>query len=731
MAEQPQETDKNGSEIEPINDNGGLLANEDGDIKISDSHGELGTGDFNLPKPNDYSEASTTETLIRGRYFVDSSSPFPDLDTPTARAYKVTDIHNNGEEREFFGLVCSPNLPSRIRIINFQRKHKLNGMLPIIDWAPISWPPLGQSTMVIVYEKPKGDRIIDQISSNKLNVDIYDIPLLIAKPILSVIEGLEAQKLCHRSISAQNLFFFDKKMKSIVLGDNASAPPGFHQESIYEPIERAMCNPEGRGEGETSDDIYALGVTIGVLLLGFNPMKSLEQEDQIRERITRGSFDAIFGKANFSAAAKEISTEVYPPLQGMMHDNSSERWKLENVENWIDSQTPHIVQPITITPSLARFSFKNKNYNDPRLLALDFITNIPEASQAIQTNNDFTKWLSHIFKEKTKVEAVKLVLQSAEFHKTGFQGADDYIVAKICTILDPKAPIRYKGLKFMPDGFAATLASAATQKNKLPIAAEILNHDIPTMWLDSQEDSSLEIKNIRVNFARLKKLFGNNKLGGGIERVLYALNPSLRCLSPYFFKDYIVTIEQLLPALDAAANDSDTQLKPMDRHIIAFIDTKYKLAITKHLIAINSTGEDKVIIGLLSLFAEIQMKLEQGEMLALSSWIGGLLGPAIESYRSLDTRAQIKKSIPQLVRSGSLPELFNLVEDPSLRIKDQEEYAIAKMDWQAAEEEISKIESDQENRTDQATKGGKKGVAILSIILSIVFISVLFILEIW
>ena len=66
----------------------------------------------------------------------------------------------------------------------------------------------------------------------------------------------------------KTFFFNDEEMTEIVIGENLTSPPGYDQPSIFEPIERAMSHPAGRGVGTSRDDIYAMGVTIGILVLG-------------------------------------------------------------------------------------------------------------------------------------------------------------------------------------------------------------------------------------------------------------------------------------------------------------------------------------------------------------------------------------------------------------------------------------------------------------------------------
>ena len=85
-------------------------------------------------------------------------------------------------------------------------------------------------------------------------------------------------------------------MNQIVLGPNVTSPPGYDQQPIFEPLDRAMAQPNGRGLGNSSDDIYALGINIILAFLGYNPVAKISDEDLIKHRLENGSYNAICGR---------------------------------------------------------------------------------------------------------------------------------------------------------------------------------------------------------------------------------------------------------------------------------------------------------------------------------------------------------------------------------------------------------------------------------------------------
>jgi hypothetical protein len=134
-------------------------------------------------------------------------------------------------------------------------------------------------------------------------------------------------------------------------------------------------------------------------------------------------------------------------------------------------------------------------------------------------------------------------------------------------------------------------------------------------------------------------------------------------------------------------------------------------------------------MGMLSLLAYIQWKLQVSALYGLSSWIGGLLGPAINTYHSRSKRREIEKKIPSLVRNGSLPELFDLIENSSDRKSDAKGFEEATMEYAQAESEIQEIIDTKEDRRLTADKNGRQTAAVVSVVIAMIVSSILLIIE--
>jgi hypothetical protein len=658
--------------------------------------------------------------LLRERYLVDPGTRIPELDQPSAKAYLVEDRRD--PSIKLFALACTPSLPTRMDVIKVMRNTLFPGILPMVDWDVAHWTPLGQSTLLVIYERPIGGRVIDRLNRKEARITEYDVPRKVVEPLLEGLRMLEEAVGPHRAVRADNLYFLDEDMEEMVLGPNVTSPPGFDQPAIYESIERASCQPEGRGTGSMRDDIHALAVTIIYLVLGYNPIAKMKPDNIIHQRLENGTYNTLCGQAR-------VPLQLIEPIRSMLSDDTSERWNHAEVNNWVTGQKTNPVKKLPMVKAEVPFRFRKREHVTFKTLAWHFSQHVQDAVRAVN-GDDFANWIKRHPEGARLLESIRGAVQMAKFHTNNHQGTDDFLIAKISTILDSSAPIRYKGVAFMPDGYGPMLAIHWSRKGDPQLAAQILQQDIPAIWFSGRERMGRPLMDVQKSFAQLRSLLKINDPGYGLECVVYEACPGFPCQSPLIAKHNVVAIEQLLPAMEEAANSADMSSRPIDRHVAAFIAARFDQDIHPHLKALASPKEDTSVIGMLSLFAFLQWKLRSPSLLALSSWIGGLLGPAINAYHNRRTRDELEKEIPRLVRKGSLPELFNLIDDAEKRRDDGDGFRAAREEWWAAEEEVRDIEGAGEERLSRAERSGQQAAATISIMLGLTVVSILLMIEI-
>lgn len=138
MAEEPLETEETGTDLP----DGLVPPDEDALESADDSDGLM------PPHKEPESSGRGGPVLLRERYLVDSGARLPEFDQPSAKAYAVEDRRDLANK--VFALVCTPGVPVRMDDIIAFRTKDFPGVLALIEWEVVPWPPLGQSAMVIV-----------------------------------------------------------------------------------------------------------------------------------------------------------------------------------------------------------------------------------------------------------------------------------------------------------------------------------------------------------------------------------------------------------------------------------------------------------------------------------------------------------------------------------------------------------------------------------------------------
>lgn len=656
--------------------------------------------------------------MINERFSVDPSIPLPDLDSPSAKAYMAEDRRDI--DRPVFALVCNPALPIRLGAMISLRGSGIRTLVGILDWDVDYWPHIHQRTMILVLERPLGGRVVQ---SGQFRISEYDLPRKVIEPLAGALQELASIGVPHRAIRRDNLFFMDKDKQLIAFGECYTSPAGYDQPPVYEPAERGLAQIAGRGIGNSRDDAYAFAVTIVGLILDEEPCSNLTDDQMMAQKLDVGSYAAITANENLPLSLLE-------PLRGMLGDDPMQRWGPEEIELWLSGRKMSPQQKKAGKRGQTPYKFLGREYQSVRQLAHVFTQNISEAARAIREDH-FDSWLRRSVEDKNLANSIKNVLDVATAQPGTFVGTDEVIVTRVAILMDPLGPIRYKGFSFMVDGFGPAFALELLRTGKTDVPREIIAMDVSDMWFEAQESYAPEASIFQKNFSQLKIVLNNKDPGFGLERCLYESNPSLPCQSPLLSQQYVLEVEHLLPALDREANLQDMKRKPLDAHIISFITARFKEDINPHMRALAAPNRDTQTIGMLSLLAFIQWKLKIEPVYGLASWVGGHLSPAINAYHSRITRKEIEREIPRFVRRGSLPELFDLMDNADRRREDLEGFEDAVAEFTAAELEIQDIEGRGEEQLTKAERTGQQAAAMGSLLVSMIIVLILFMIKVF
>ncbi len=643
------------------------------------------------------------------RYQVLPGSPLPHLDSPHAKAFEARDTRHR--DRQLFGLVCDRNLPPRLEALKPLAQSESLSFISPEHWAIVHWTPVDEERYVILFEQPNGERAFVPVDGKFQPIREEELVRKVVKPLLNVLLELKNRHIPHRAIRAENLFYGDASRETVVLGECVSEPPAYSQPAIYETIEMGMAQPSGRGGGRVSDDIYAMGVLLVVLLNGGDPCAGMSDEEVVTKKLQRGSYATVLSNSRVSLALME-------PLRGMLCDEPGDRWTAQDLQMWMNGrkQTP---RQALVPPRVSRpFEFAGQDHTNLRGLADTMALNWEEAVQVVKGER-LREWLENC---QTAERAKNPLLANVVRMLTVGAGGEhriDQLTGRILTSLDPIAPIRFKHFRTRLDALGQALAIEFEKKESAEAFVEIVRGKLPHNWLESQANASPDFVHMKKN-AELMEFFVNRSgWGYGIERCLYELCENWPCQSPILKKFLVVDVAQLLPALEKIARGGPPEFEPVDRHIAAFCAAQVKQLPDRTLVELDRGAEHSTRrIGMLRMLATVQQATERQALPNTARWLARLMSPVIENFHNRPYRQQLGTKIQEVAAEGDIVGLLTLVDNETARERDIQGFEAAKALFEKSGREIRWLEEGGLTDKLQVMKGSRQAATLLSSVLS-------------
>ncbi len=717
MAEQAVETVLEEAEPEDIvtpepSPEGEPEATSDGDAKPSSAAEKKPP-----PKVAPQAPSGGNSIVVRDRYSIYYDRPISKLDMPNAQAFEVEDRKQPG--RALYALVCKPEMVSRISVMRVLKGNEIPNMLHLVDWGAAEWPPANRKCVIIIYYRPLGGRVMDSLSAVSERIPDHQFPKLIIKPIAEALTELGLKGITHRAIRPDNLYWVDDSKQKIVLGDCCTSVAAGDQPTVVETIESGMANPNARGSGMYADDMYSLGVTLLMLAVGRNPLAGRSDEDVLDKKMNEGSYAALVGDERLPVSLIEC-------LRGLMTDDAEQRWTTQNIELWLNGKRLTPVQARAEPHSQRGFKFAEREFWSCRPLALHMHRHWDEAAKIIH-DGSLEIWIRRGLEANDLADAVSAAIKTTLAMPGDQKETDDVLVSRVLMLMDPAAPVKYRNFCTNLDGFGSALAVAMLQKKSLQPYIDFINKDLWRHWVAAQAAFNTDNSQWDGVFKDLKNYLKDTNSGAGIERCVYELIEWLYCMSPLIASQYVMEVKGVLPALDTVSKTVNSKMWPVDRHVAAFLRARYAKGTGTQIDAMNDPKPDRATIGMLSVLAIVQWRLGPDSVFGLAGWVGGLMGPVINSYHNRQKRKEIEKEIPKLVRKGNLPELYNFLDNPEERQRDAEGFAWAKAEYASAEKQIYEFQHGQIDRDEDAQRTGRQaGAVVASVIMFLAYVIALF-----
>ncbi len=606
------------------------------------------------------SSASSAENIsnfvLKERFEILFDTPLPMHNTNGALAYKATDRINS--KRELFALVCSNETSPRLSILPYLKSIDNSHIMKLVEYGVASCPPRGAQNMVLIYQLPSGPRL----TNTDIIPDLRKSPEKFKQIFISMISALECLKgygFTHRAIRLDNLYFKDESCSEIILGDCAASFPAYHQPPVYETIESLISAPEGRGNGRDNNDTYAAGVTILSMLYGRELLSDMSTPEVLRLKLKKGSFSAL--------SAEDKMPNAYVNLfKGILLDSPEERWNYTQIYNFLDSKPSSFGLTTVSETSKKALTINGEKYYTHTGVALALHDNPQEAIELLN-NGKLLEWIrSGIEDEKLYAKMEKMLKQNKE------STLPQILICKTCILLNPHAPIRYDGISAFPDGISKAIFYTIKNHGNLKAYMDIFSNDLIKIWYMEQNNTRSP-----GNATEFKVYINRHDYGYGIERIIYDVDADLPCCSQLFGDEFVISVPQILKALDNTYAEKVVTTAPFDKAIIAYMRCKLGKKVDNILSEINSAKPITQISGVLHLYADAQKKLGPAQLPHLGQWLINYSIPLIKSYHNLKYQKYLEHEIIRFAKDGRLIDIYNILENEDARNNDMRQYVQA------------------------------------------------------
>ncbi len=659
-------------------------------------------------------EPQRAVAVLEGRFEIDLARRLMTLDSPQAMAFAAYDIQN--PHTATYVLVCRPDMPGRTAEIDKVMAVDNASLSNILAAGYLDIPECGGGNFVLALERPAGGRLTGNSrgAHEPFNEDV--IREVVLPALLNALAALHEKRIVHRAIRPDNLFFTDSGHTQVVLGECISAPPGFDQPAAFEPIERAMALPVGRGDGKPACDMYALGVTLLSLLQGDIP-RAEKHSDLLHDRIDRGSYATLASAVLCTDAMREL-------LAGLLFDDPGMRWTIEDVRTWLGGRrsSPPVFR--RSRSGMRPFLFLGRECYSPRAIAYGFSENVEAARLAVRDER-LGNWLRRSYNDLDLSDAFFDILGDPVELAAGRVLVDDEMLAKVCLTFDPQGPVRFQGQAIMLDGFGPALSDAVLKgaDDTVKTITDILVLGLPLWTLRGNVENTAS-QQFRTAFRAFQGFARDTQPGTGIERCLYELDLGMLCQSPMVRSAVVQNLGDLVKALNAMARGSEQpKQRPVDVHIAAFVASRMPVNQQQKARAASdrAAAGSAQCIGDLALLAMIQKSAEVGPLRNLASWLASRLEPALHAYYSQARRKRIAATLKKAVSGGDLSSVLAVINDSRERIADRREYGAAASQYASVSNEIVRAQYALAMRQSLAVSSARRVAAgIAAIVLLVV-----------
>jgi len=611
-------------------------------------------------KPNSEDER---ETDIIGRFRINLNAPLTEFTASTAIAYEANDIDGGG--KPYVALVCEANSIQRLHLIGPLLNAPHPNLMALVTSGVVSLSQPKEERFVLLYERPKGERLSKLIQMSKNPPSFDFICHNIIAPLALAIQHMNDIGIPHGNVNCDNIFFDPRGTVGAVIGPCTRHPSGYSQPFYYEPVERIQALPAGKGEGDSTQDFYALAVVILHIIYGMNHFVGMTENELVRKILKEGAFNAL-------TRHKDMPEVFYDFFRGLLSPNSQDRWNYRYLKAWLDGKRYNVMPTPPPQEAIRPFEFNGDIAYNRREVADIFFHNwdsVPE----IFAGGQLSTWVAISLRNK---ELNEYLLRTAKVIGNASKKNDAYIneqIMRAISVFDPAGPVRISNLSFHLEGINTLFAYKffAQEMDEIYNLVQFIElsmfHFITNQKTKEPdkiaETAGSNLSAIFMRLDRLRSITRNTGLGFGPERVLYDLNPGMKCISPLLAGTHVSNLSSMLNELDKIAPRLSQTNDPIDSHIAAFIASHLNI---QHEIYINSLSSHpelarQPVMIALKILASAQSKARLSYLPGLTSWLALRILPLLDEIRSRTLKKKLLAMLASAARSGNIQKIADVI----------------------------------------------------------------------
>jgi hypothetical protein len=640
----------------------------------------------------------------------------PEYDVGEVKAYRAI----GRDKTNHFALICERHLVPRAHSAQTYASIVNPFLVPLISEGVIFWQLANQQRYVLIYKDVLGKSLL-RGNDHSLGWRQDDVMNIVVKPMIGALVDFRNRDFAHGAIRPGNMFYIGNpaKPERLTLGECLAVPSSCNEPVLYQTIERGMVAPVARGEATLTDDLYAFGVSLAVFMRSNDPLEGLTDDEIVRAKIEQGSYAAITGKERFKGSILEL-------LRGVLHDDPTQRWTLDEVMIWLDGRRLSPKQSIKEKKAPRPVLFSGEKYFQSSLLAMSLDSNPPDVVRLVESD-DLKQWLVRSVEDDVALERVETAVKVTRDKGTG-PGYEERLAANLSIALDTKAPLRYRGLRTTGDGLGKMMAEAMMLKKDIQPFADLFAQNIAFNWITVQENQNIDVGNLISRFDSCRNFIRHGKIGYGIERCVYLLCPEVHCLSDKLSEYYVQTPEDMVVAFEDICKKGRAPVMFLDRHSAAFLSVKDSKVIDSYLFDLASWEEYKKILGNLKCLATIQKRSSIGPLPGIANAFMELMDVVCARYHDRDVRDKLQKSVARYAQEGDLAKMAGMLNNAELMARDMGGFKEAMREYSGLQKEYQELQIRLKDASSFGRSAGREIAAIVSsVIAAIVILAVSFV----